>query len=207
MIDLSQWRTSIGCFSSTVNCYVDREYISSTDNVLLHTVVAITVVCDVTVLQMFMYAVTVLLLILCGDIEVNLGPVQIVYPNCGNQVNIKKKSCECGFIIRNARGRKIGCTRTAGYKVSSGCSTSNELNVPMRLHLSSVHTELEVTRGRPASNADIKLDVSRGRPPLNADIEFNVSRGRTPSNADIELEVSRGRTPSNADIELEVSRG
>ena len=77
--------------SSTVNCGVDYEYISITDNVLLHTVVAITVVCDATVLQMFMYTVTVLLLFLCGDIEMNPGPVQIVCPNRGNQVNTKKK--------------------------------------------------------------------------------------------------------------------
>ena len=124
-----------------------------------------------------MYAVTVLLLILCGDIEMNPGPVQIVCPNCGNQVNIKKKSCECGYIIRKTRGRKISCTCTAGSEVTSACSTSNELNVPIRQQPSSADTELEVTRGRPPSNADIKPDVSRGRPSLNADIEFNVSIG------------------------------
>ena len=87
--------------SSTVNWCVDREYISSTDNVLLHTVVAITVVYDVAMLHMFMYTVTVLLLILCGDIEVNYGPIQIVCPNCGNDVNIKKN--HVGVVLSSTR--------------------------------------------------------------------------------------------------------
>ena len=132
---------------------------------------------------MSMYAVTVLLLILCGDIEMNSGPVQIVCPDCGNQVNIKKKSCECGYIIRKTRGRKRGYTHTAGYDISSECPISNgniKLNVPMRQQPSNTDTELDVSRGRPPSNADMKLNVPRGRPPSNTDIELNVSRGRPP---------------------------
>ena len=91
MIDLSQWRASIGRLRSlSVNCYVDRKFISSTNYiVLLHTVM--TVICDVAVLQTYMYAVTVLLLLRCGDIEMNPGPVHKVCPNCNVHIHVKRK--------------------------------------------------------------------------------------------------------------------
>ena len=62
---------AVACFDRllqklSVNCYVDHKFISSTNYIaLLHTVV--TVICDVAVLQTYMYAVTVLLLLRCGD--------------------------------------------------------------------------------------------------------------------------------------------
>ena len=60
MIDQSQWRASIGCFNwKRANCYIGREFISSTSNVvMLHTVV--TVMRDVAVLQTYIYVITVL---------------------------------------------------------------------------------------------------------------------------------------------------
>ena len=80
MIDLSQWHASIGCFNSRVNCYVDCKFISSTNYVvLLHTVVNL--VHDVAVLLTYMYVVSVLLLVRCGDIEINPGPVHKICPN------------------------------------------------------------------------------------------------------------------------------
>ena len=89
MIDLLQWHTSIGIFNSQVNSgYVDRDYSSSVSNVLLHTV--LTVIRDVTALQLFVH-VYVVLLLLCGDIEMNPGPVYILCPNCNIRVHIRKK--------------------------------------------------------------------------------------------------------------------
>ena len=58
MIDLSQWRASIGLFNLRVKC-IGHEYTSSTNCALLHTVVS--VVFDVAVLQVFVHVLTVLL--------------------------------------------------------------------------------------------------------------------------------------------------
>ena len=81
MIDLLQWRASIGWFNSRANYYVDHEFISSTNNVVLLYAV-VTVMRDIAVLQNYMYIVTVLLLLCCGDIEMNPGPMHKVCPNC-----------------------------------------------------------------------------------------------------------------------------
>ena len=160
MINISRWRASIGLFNSRVNSgYVDRDYSSSASDVLLHT--GVTVIRDITVLQMFMhvYVVSVLLLLLCGDIEMNPGPVYIFCPDCNIQVHIRKKICECGYVLRNKGGRKMGTTCFSG------------------------------TAGRPPSNVDIELNVPIGRPNSNDDIELNVPIGRPNSNDDVELDV------------------
>ena len=101
-MDLSQWCTSIGSFNLRLSGCVDREFISSINNVvLLHTVV--TVMRDVAVLQTYMYVVTVLLLLLCGDIETNPCPtVTKVCPNCIIHYIIRMKLYTCGYVfIRN----------------------------------------------------------------------------------------------------------
>ena len=120
MIDLLQCRASIGCFRSlNVNCYVDRKFISSTNYVvllLLHTVV--TVMRDVAVLQTYMYVVTVLLLLHCGDIEMNPGPVHKICPNCNIHIHVKSKSCECGYAFHKKCGRNPDTTRNTGFTVS-----------------------------------------------------------------------------------------
>ena len=101
-----------------------------------------------------------MLLLLCGDIEMNPGPVYI-----GNiQVHIRKEICECGYVLRNKSGRKMGTTGFSG------------------------------TAGRPPSNVDIELNVPIGRPNSNDDVELDVrSVGRPTSNDDIELDVPIGR--------------
>ena len=54
---------------------LDCEFISSTNNIVLLLTVLI-VIHDVAVLQTYVYAVTVLLLLFCcGDVEINVGPV------------------------------------------------------------------------------------------------------------------------------------
>ena len=208
MIDLLQWRALIGYFNSRVTCYVDRELTSSTNNVvLLHTVV--NVVCDVAVLSTYMYAVTVLLLLICGDIEMNPGPVHKVCPNCNIHIHIKKKSCECGYVFSKKSGRKTGTTRSAGFTVSSGrpwptSSVTVDLDVYKGRPVSNVDIELNVPMGRPTSNVDTQPDVPMGRPASNVDTEPDVPMGRPTSNVDIELDVPRGHPTSNVNVELDV---
>ena len=195
MIDLSQWRTSIGIFNSRVNSgYVDRDYSSSLSNVLLHTV--LTVIRDVAVLQLFVhvYVVTVLLLLLCGDIEMKPGPVYTLCPNCNIRVHIRKKICECGYVLHTKGGRKMG-TSNPGFSGSAGRPPAN------------VDIELNVPIGRPNSNDDIELDVPIGRPTSNDDVELDVPIGRPTSNDDIELKVPVGRPNSNSQVDLDVPIG
>ena len=182
MINLSQWRASIGYFNSRVNCYIDREFISSTNNiVLLYTVM--TVMRDVAVLLTYMYVVTVLLLLCCGDVEINPGPVHKVCPNCNINCHIRKKSCECGYVFYNKCGRKIGSTHSAGFSVSSGRPSSNASII-----------DLDIQKGRPASNAYVNLDVHKGRPSSTTEVDLNVQRGRPSSNVDIQLDVPTRQT-------------
>ena len=165
MIDLSQWRASIGLF----NC-INREYTSSTSGILLNAVVV--TVFEYAVLHMFVYVITVLLILLCGDIETHPGPVYILCTSCNNQVNIRKKVCECGYVIHKKRGRKTGTNRSNGFNVSSGRPTIANTNI-----------ELDVPIGRPCSNANVKLDVPIGHPSgTTSDSGFDVSAGRPVNN-------------------------
>ena len=129
-----------------------------------------------------MYVVIVLLLLCCGDIEMNPGPMHKVCPNCNIHDNIRKKSCECGYVFYKRRGRKTGSTHSAGFSVSPGHPwlTSNiniHLNVPMAMGcpVFNVDIALDVPMGRPASNVNVELDASTGRPfGTTCDAAFNV---------------------------------
>ena len=177
---------------------------------MLHTVV--NVMCDVAVLPTYMYAVTILLLLICGDIEMNPGPVYKVCPNCNIHINIRKKSCECGYVFSKKSGRKIGTTRHVGFIVSSGrpWPVSN-VNVDLDVHkgrpLSNVDIEINVPMGRPTSNNDTQPDVPMGRPASNVDIEIDVPMGRPASNVDTEPNVPMGQPTSNVNVELDVPTG
>ena len=90
MINLLQWQALIGCFNSGINLYIGCEVSSSTNNVvLLHMVV--TAMHDVAVLQTYMQAVTVLLLIHSGNTKMNPGPVLKFYPNCNICIHINRE--------------------------------------------------------------------------------------------------------------------
>ena len=192
---------------------------------MLHTVV--NVMCDVAVLPTYMYAVTILLLLICGDIEMNPGPVHKVCPNCNIHIHIKKKSCECGYVFSKKSGRKAGATHSADFTVSSGCpwptfnvnvdldvhkgrplsNVDIEVNVPMGCPTSNSDTQPDVPIGRPTSNIDIEIDVPMGRPTSNVDIEIDVPMGRPASNVDTEPNVPMGRPTSNVNVELDVPTG
>ena len=105
MISLEQWRAAIGCYS--------HRGVSSS-------VVTVTQGCDVFLywLYSFAYWVTnsiniyqeentigsvflllLLVLLCCGDIETNPGPVKQC-PECSCMVHVRKHVCECGFSFR-----------------------------------------------------------------------------------------------------------
>ena len=136
MIDLSRWHASIGYFNSKrVNCYIGREFISSTSNVVLLYAV-VTAMCDVAVLQTYMYVITVLLLLCGGDIEMNPEPVHKVCPNCNIHIHIKRKSCKCGYVFYKKCSKSTGSGRSAGFTVSSGCPVPTTIvNVELGVHI------------------------------------------------------------------------
>ena len=65
-----------------------------------------------------------LLLILCGDIELNPGPKgKKVRPNCKELIANRLIKRICGFNlskIHQSTGRPVGTTRAAGYNVIIG---------------------------------------------------------------------------------------
>ena len=57
-----------------------------------------------------------MLLLLCGDIEVNPGPKGMkICPQCKNFVGIKQNICKCGFKL-GKKGRPLGTTKGEDLK-------------------------------------------------------------------------------------------
>jgi len=154
-------------------------------------------------------ALSVLLLLVYGDIETHPGLVcYTVCPKCNFQVHIRKKVCECGYVIHKKCGRQTGTN--CGFSVLFRHSTTNaciELNVPRGCPTSDVNIELDVPRGHPTSNVNIELDVPRGHPTSDVNIELDVIRGHPTSDVDIELDVPRGHPISGFNVEFDVLSG
>ena len=122
MVDLMQWRSTIGCFYSKYKCYIGRKYTNNAfENGMLHTALNGWFNCtmlhvkrmlhttlnnwfDFAVLHMpvFIIYVVSMQLLCSGDVEVNPGPVYVACPNCNIQVHIRKKVCECGYKLFKA---------------------------------------------------------------------------------------------------------
>ena len=100
MIDIIQWRASIGAFNahqsrkSVTTIYSDDYYSVTCRDIYYHYAVIwfVSVYCLVSVSY---YAFS---LILSGDIETNPGPVNKLCPECDGRIHIKKKVCLCGYI-------------------------------------------------------------------------------------------------------------
>ena len=110
-----------------------------------------------------------ILLVLCGDIEVNPGPKGMtVCPECKASVTHRQNICKCGFICNKRRGRPIRTTRTAGFNVSMGRPEGTTLS-----------DGCHVSEGRPlGTTVDARFNVSEGRPlGTTLDAGFNVSQG------------------------------
>ena len=108
MIDITQWRAVIGSFrSKEVRCDCLRKEIPCTPVIECtyelsscyppSWLVSICVVFNL---------LSVIFLILCGDIETNPGPVTSKScPICNAQIHIRKQVCTCGYVF-NQRHRK-----------------------------------------------------------------------------------------------------
>ena len=151
MIDIIQWRASVGVFNNVHRLSKSVTTILSDDN------------CFVAFGNMYyQYAVIwfgliyflvnvyyhALCLILSGDIETNPGPVYKVCPKCDSRIHIKKKVCLCGYILckksrsfTKAISSSIStvnadtCTQKAGC-ASLSASPNDDTNTPLDLSTS-----------------------------------------------------------------------
>ena len=112
----------------------------------------------------------VILLLLCGDIEINPGPKGMkICPECKSFVSNRQNNCKCGFSFKTRNGRPIGTTRTAGFKFSKGCPIGATQDAGYNF-----------TGGRPiGTTLDAGFNASGGRPiGTTLDAGFNASGGR-----------------------------
>ena len=94
MIDLIQWRCSIGSFKLKVKCYIGKYTNNAFDIGVLHTVLNIFTDYAVLHIAQFIKYICSMLLLCSGDIEVNPGPAfHVACPMCNMQVHIRKKIC------------------------------------------------------------------------------------------------------------------
>ena len=112
----------------------------------------------------------VILLLLCGDIEINPGPKGMkICPECKSFVSNRQKNCKCGFSFKTRNGRPVGTTRTAGFNVSKGRPIGTTQDAGYNF-----------TGGRPiGTTLDAGFNASGGRPiGTTLDAGFNASGGR-----------------------------
>ena len=163
---------------------------------LLHAVLL--VMCDVAVLQTYMYAscnYCCYSSVVGMHVEINPGPVQKVCPNCNINIDIKKKLCECGYVFYKNMVQKQVAPIMQEFSVSSGCPQL----------VSNVNAELDVQREQASSNVNIDLEVQRGWPSSNLRVDL-VQRGRPYSNVIVNLDVQREHTTSSVDSDLDPDR-
>ena len=140
MIDLQQYRYSIGCFNLKSQSYG----FCSPCNITLYTIIILGRVVEIVQVLyndaniaplayydilscyndvMQMYYCLCCRLLLSGDVELNPGPTGYRQcPQCNNQVHIKRLICvSCGYALCNkGKGRPIGTTSQLGYNVPTG---------------------------------------------------------------------------------------
>ena len=218
MIDLIQWRSVIGCFVSKWHCKYTN--IPTCYDGVLHTLLNSHFVLHTAVLIIYVY-VNSMLLLCCGDIEMNPGPIPYVLcPNCKSQVHIRKISCDCGYRLLKKRGRlpgsssgrPVGTTTKAGFTASTGHPTADvdiEMNVPMGRPVgTTAEAGFNVSTGHPTADVDIEINVPIGHPVHDVDVEMNVPMGRpVGTTAEAGFNVSTGHPTADVDIEINVPIG
>ena len=207
MIDLIQWRCSVGSFKLKVKCYIGKYTNNAFDIGVLHTVLNIFADYAVLHIVQFIKYICSMLLLCSGDIEVNPGPAfHVACPKCNTQVHIRKKICVCGYRLIKKRGtavgkrtgRPLGTTRDAGFTSSTGHPTADidvELNVPIGRPVGTTRDAgFSTSTGHSTTNVDIELNVPTGRPiGTTRDAGFNASTGHPTASVDIELNIPTGR--------------
>ena len=104
MIDIVQWRASIGAFNissksvtTSVTTTVSHDYFSvGASELCSHYTVVIWFVSVYYLVNVSFY---VFCLLLSGDIETNPGPIHKLCPQCDRHIHIKKKVCLCGYVF------------------------------------------------------------------------------------------------------------
>ena len=99
MIDIVQWRASIGAFNIS---YQSNKPVTSQDfsigfsELCYHHTVVIWFVSIYCLINVLCY---VFCLLLSGDIETNPRPVHKLCPQCDRHIHIRKKVCLCGYVF------------------------------------------------------------------------------------------------------------
>ena len=161
MIDLQQYRMCVGCFYYKIPvCGTSR----GKGYYILNHLLEIGIECRLAICLILN-----ILLLLCGDIEVNPGPKGMkICPQCKQYLSTRQNVCKCGHTF-NKKGRPVGTTQATGYKVSKGRPIGTTCS-----------TGCVIGSGRPVgTTVDAGFNASGGRPigtTLNAG--FNVTSGR-----------------------------
>ena len=119
MIDIFQWRASIGAFC---NAHQSQKSVTTIISDPCYFVTFSDMYCQYAIIWfVLVYCVVniyyhALCLILSGDIETNPGPVYKVCPEYDSHIHIKKKVCLCGYILCK-RSRKF--TKVVSPSVST----------------------------------------------------------------------------------------
>ena len=192
MIDLQQYRATIGCFNLKVQCMLDSVRSSPTFVALSALVVLCRVIeigqvlhSDVRVAPLAyfdlllcysnvyqIYSILCSRLLLCGDVESNPGPTGYKScPQCGANVSIRSITCSCGYVLRRKKGKGSGRPKLQlGYKV---CPAGRPVGTTR-------DAGSNVSTGRPVGTTrDAGNNVGTGRPiGTTRDAGSDVSAGR-----------------------------
>lgn len=99
MIDLVQWRVTIGAFNAAKSVIV----CITNDNECMCDSLS----CQFFPLKLCSIYLFQICLILSGDIETNPGPVNKSCPSCDAQVPLRKKVCVCGHVFNQFTTHKF----------------------------------------------------------------------------------------------------
>ena len=126
MIGIEQWRAAIGCFhpkcvstnfvthdegidvmfrllcflySIVIGC-VKKLSFSCVYSIVLHAICSMKRFGDYLEVCTIFLAYLIVILLLCGDIETNPGPVERKCPKCMSVVSVEKRVCVCGYSFR-----------------------------------------------------------------------------------------------------------
>ena len=164
-----------------------------------------------------LFIIVCLLILQCGDVEVNPGPKGLkLCPQCNDYVKISVKLCSCGFRFNKkgrpcrtkklnnysaSTGRPVGTSRAAGFKASFGrpVGTTHAAGFDIskgRKIDTTRKAGFNVSTGRPVGTTlDAGFNASTGRPVgTTLDAGFNASTGRpVGTTLDVGFAVSNGR--------------
>ena len=131
MIDIPQWRASIGAFNSVYRYKKSVITTSSYPNVVNDIYHHNIIIWFALLFYVINISFCALCLILSGDIETNPGPFHRTCPQCNEYIHIKRKVCSCGYIfskkIRNITKVISPSVSTVNLEISDACSPAPDI--------------------------------------------------------------------------------